>query len=173
MESIKRHYPGAVQMDTLRINYYYDTPDEALQKDNIILCVRQKEQQLVGEMKWHHVCSDDADGALMRTEYPFFCEQLPQKIIPYEGKGAVLQGTLVTRRSSFLIIPGIKMNFDSNYYLGICDYEIEIEFDRDKDGAAADLAKRFGLTISGRESKSTRFFEAKKMLNLCMQIGVR
>lgn len=49
MESIKRHYPGAVQMDTLRINYYYDTPDEALQKDNIILCVRQKEQQLVGE----------------------------------------------------------------------------------------------------------------------------
>lgn len=172
IESIRRCYPGAVQTDSLYVHYYYDTPDGALHKENVTMQIRQKEEKLTGKITWNQNGGHDELDGFIGSEYPFICERLPQKIF-YEGKEAILQGTLITKRSSFLIVPGVRMHFDRVFYLGICDYEVIIQFGQDKAWMAADLVKRFGLSNANGERKSTRFYGAKKMLDLCMQIGIR
>ena len=139
-------------MQILQVNYYYDDENNTLNNHNITLRVRQADGVLTLQRKIHcaekelFVISDENESVL---------RSLPKMI---RGK-YTLKGSLITQRLRFTL-DSLCVDFDANYYLGVCDYEIELEFDE----SAAEQAQRY-ISLLGaggalhKRGKSLRFFE--------------
>ena len=105
----------------LQTNYYYDTRDEVMRKRNTTVRVRQKNNKLIGMVKRHL----DRDNC--STEEHFQVDTLP-RVIMWDGMPLWLKGSLQTERKIFKVCDGIILILDMNQYLGIVDYELEIEY---------------------------------------------
>ncbi len=156
-------YPESCKRDVLQINYYYDTADLQLLRDNTTLRVRQIGGQLRMQAKLH---TRQVDGCSISEEKESPLETLPSVLsCPEKGTLCYLQGSLVTRRVRYVPIPGIKAEFDENFYLGHYDCELELEFLEERREQVAGLIRRLGLcspdTVLG---KASRFYRAKKDL---------
>lgn len=155
--------------EKLQINYYYDTADFILYNTGETLRIRQIKDVLKLEYKY----GKEIKGNLrICSEYTEVTESVPESIkitgskLPAHGKtGGSADiyyniGSLVTRRNDFAI-GGAKFSLDANYYLGILDYELEIEFEGNTnlpDGTAKILAP---LSFSAA-GKYTRFIDRLK-----------
>lgn len=139
----------------IQINYYYDTDDLKLLKQNVTLRARQTEYGLKLEEKSH-----SGSDLTVSIENEYTMEQLSEKI-DHHGCECKLKGVLVTERTEFILDEGLKIDFDKNYYLGICDCEIEIEFSENKKEQAKMLCKDLGLMNANTNSKYSRFFNYK------------
>ena len=113
----------------IQINYYYDTPEFELYKKNETLRIRQKENGLQLQYKYG------------KEYHPKFrkCNEIsiPIKNLPFSlnieklNTIYMLKGSLVTERTNFYLENAI-ISLDCNYYLGIVDYELEIEIKGDE-----------------------------------------
>lgn len=145
----------------MHVNYYYDTPNCYFRNRHITCRVRQKEHELVGELK-RHAMRGNAEKNLEET---FSIKELPLSF-EAENQKVFLQGNLVTERTEISICKGIELMLDKNTYLGLTDYEIEIEFCEDKENMAEGimlfLEKWTGFKRSEAiaKSKMNRFFSA-------------
>lgn len=163
----------------LQLNYYYDTRQLAFYKKSITLRVRQTEHELLLQTKKHLPSQAGAEflkkwkegAAAIQTsiEYEKRIKKLPRCLL-LKGKTLLdLKGCMTTLRQSFFIEEGCRVDLDTNYYLGICDYEMELEFDQQSScaTAAADtvisrLTSCAGELKQSPNNKSNRFFTVMK-----------
>lgn len=152
----KKNYP--LKNDIVQINYYYDTRVYKYNKNNETVRIRQIGEDLSLQYKKH---INKADNLYESEEIHRKLDSLPLKfILPYTKDIVALKGSLVTERKVYSPDNGIYLVFDYNYYLGFCDYEIEIEFEKHKKIQAEELIDK--LYIKGTKTvknKSCRFFE--------------
>lgn len=127
----------------LQVNYYYDTDSFDLYQKGETLRVRQKDEQLKLEYKFNKSIQNN-----IRTceEYESALEALPLTIEndALNLQGCRLLGTLITERYDFKINNTV-LSLDKNYYLGVTDYEIEME---SEDGfTGVDFMQTFGISF--------------------------
>ena len=138
-----------------QVNFYYDTSDNSLRSQNVTLRIRQKDQTLTGTKKTHHA------GTPHSTEEHFPVSFLP-KCFCMDGKQVLLKGALRTKRMEIPLTRDATLFLDENSYLGITDYELEIEYTAQEAGAKL-LWQLLQHTVGERTdgeavSKSERFF---------------
>lgn len=134
----------------LQINYYYDDDRLSLRAQDVTLRVRQSVDGLSLQWKRH----------LRRQTHLVESEEREQPMdrLPLAVGAYALKGSLATMRERYPF-PGYHIDFDTSYYLGVCDYEVEIELD---DGACtappAAFAALAAQAQTGRGGKGSRFF---------------
>ena len=157
----------------VQINYYYDTDEYDLHREDITLRVRQTEGRLLCQCKYES--GNSADGANIRTELEQEIRSLPRKIDPGDVfdhrrvrdlPKTRLLGCLVTERRVYAVEPGGDVTLDRSHYLGHTDWELEIEYEESQ----AEQARRwYGQLCPGPgrvEGKRVRFIEAHHLMNL-------
>ena len=141
----------------LQVNYYYDTDENALNKLRTTVRVRQQHSDIKLQIKRHR---RNNDGLATSDEYTGQIETLPSTLkIPDVYNVLILKGVLITERTMFSFGENSTICFDSNMYLGICDYEIEVEVDDADINLARMFIEDLGLNSESFLSKSERFFE--------------
>lgn len=153
----------------LQTNYYFDTEDFSMCKKGITCRIRAKNQKYQAVIKEHH-------GADCSTE-KILSENTEFAPCVFSPLGLRFQGKLMTKRFVLYKDKNCKMVLDCNEYLGITDYELEVEYQSGCENNAiqlldeiSDIFIAYGLLDSrssfidrvGRsKSKSERFFERK------------
>ena len=140
-----------------QINYYYDTYDQKMRKNNITARIREKNGKLTGVIKEHSV------GTTHSKETSFRVDGV-SNVISYNGENLYLYGELYTKRMEINFCGSITLMLDYNKYLDTEDYELEIEyvpeFKEKANGIILELQSILGYkkvpTLS--KSKSERFF---------------
>ena len=98
-------------------------------------------------------------GLSTSDEYSGKIDILPSVMkIPDIPDKVILKGALVTERQVFSFGKNSNICFDENMYLGICDYEVEIEVDERDTEEALFVINYLGLAQKPIKSKSERFF---------------
>lgn len=141
----------------IQINYYYDTDDNMLNKNDVTVRVRQEQDKLKCQIKKH---TNTSMALFFSDEYCGCLERLP-KVLRVEGihEELLLKGSLVTERREINFGVCGKLCFDISMYLGMIDYEIEVEYtERDKQSGEA-IAAIIGLNTKASAMKSHRFFK--------------
>ena len=116
----------------LQINYYFDTPEFINNSMGNTLRIRQTGTDLKLQYKYdkqysgkEKICKE------FEKKIDSFLTSIQSDILPKEAFGTIHTfgyiGNLVTDRMDY-IIGGAIVSLDTNYYLGVCDHEIEIEF---------------------------------------------
>lgn len=140
----------------LRVNYYYDTEDNALNGSKTTVRVRQNHNKMKLQIKKHRT----ENGVLsISDEYSGSVNELPFTMrIPDVQDTVTLKGSLITEREIYTFGENSIICFDINMYLGICDYEIEIEISEADKQEALSVIEFLGLLQMPIMSKSERFF---------------
>lgn len=154
LSKCKEEYPFIKHK--LQANYYYDTDENALNKSRTTVRIRQQHSDMKLQIKRHR---KNKDGLATSDEYSGQIDTLPSTLkIPDVYDILILKGVLITERTMFSFGKNSTICFDSNMYLGICDYEIEIEVDDGDINLARMAIEDLGLTSKLFLSKSERFF---------------
>lgn len=142
--------------EKLQLNYYYDTKDNALNRARTTVRIRQQNENLKLQIKKHN-----NDGNLTKSdEYSINVEALPYYLrIPNINDSLFLKGVLITERKGFSFLRNSIIYFDINTYLGMIDYEIEIEIDEEDKNEVLRVIKHLKLEHATIKSKSERLFE--------------
>ena len=115
-----------------QINSYYISPDNLLKKQGITLRIRTIDNTHILQVKKH----TGKNGALQISEESEFeidaipIELTDDDVYKYTGikTTASLIGDLTTTRYSCFYTPEVEICLDKSTYLGLTDYEIEIEY---------------------------------------------
>lgn len=147
----------------LQANYYYDTKDNALNKAKTTIRIRQQYSDMELQIKKHR---GKKNGLATSDEYIGKIETLPVVLkIPDVHDSLNLKGVLITERRSYSFGENSIICFDGNTYLGVCDYEVEIEVDECDMDSAFEMIEDLGLNSKTNVSKSERFFERLEAMN--------
>ncbi len=154
-----------------QVNYYFDTDDFSMNKKGITCRIRLKDGTYTPTIKKHNnkliYCSLESN--LEKKQ------RLDTEAFTFLG--ASLQGDLITERTILYKDSCFEIVIDRNSYLGVTDYELEVEYveeyhnwiDRlvkatlvrlypDKIELIMSILSRLGVDT---KSKSARFFEQK------------
>lgn len=152
----------------LQVNHYYDSADFVLYELGNTLRIRQKEDSLKLQYKY-----DKKYIGIQKIskEYEVAIERLPKQIcnniLPdYSGNKVhqyVYRGNLITDRWNFIHNKDV-VSLDKNYYFGVYDCELEIEYG---DYEFADfILRKLNLNKEdlNKNGKYSRFVEAYKRM---------
>lgn len=114
------HFNGGISSSE-RINYYFDTDDLAMNKNNITCRVRLKNGKYKATMKFHFADSDKS----IEKQMPIY-NGLEKNA--FTEIGLKPKGSLATIRTILEKTEGYELVIDENKYLGHTDYELEIEY---------------------------------------------
>ena len=137
-------------------NYYYDTRDEAMRKNNVTVRVREKNRRLTGTIKQH------LETGHCSLEKHFHVDTIPQVII-LDSMPVFLKGSLKTDRKVAQVGEGITLTLDQNHNLDTVDYELEHEYTLPFYKQAQGVLMLINSLLQNQEkrevvSKSERFF---------------
>lgn len=149
-----------------QINYYYDTEELSMNRQNITCRIRLKDGKYQGMIKRHSSNSDQSTETQIDVS-----KGLYDNI--FVDMGLKLQGKLTTERCTILNDTACDAVLDKNDYLGYTDYELEIEYAPGYESYAvstlktiADMLIHHNSSINdivqrtcNVKSKSKRFFE--------------
>lgn len=140
----------------LQVNYYYDTEDNALNRFKTTVRIRQNHNKLKLQIKKHRT----ENGTIATSdEYSSNVNELSFTMRISDMQDIVtLKGSLITEREIYTFGENSIICFDRNMYLGICDYEIEIEISEADKQEALSVIEFLGLLQMPIMSKSERFF---------------
>lgn len=147
----------------LQVNYYYDTEDNLLNKNDVTVRVRQGRDKLKWQIKKH---SGKCGALFSSDEYSGSVEELP-RFLTVDGvnEELLLKGSLVTERRVINFGVSGKLCFDISMYLGVIDYEIEIEYlEQDKPMGDA-IAAVIDSNMASTTTKSDRFIKRWEEIN--------
>lgn len=105
----------------VQTNYYYDTDDFIMNKTGTTCRVREKNGKYKATVKKHSFgteCSEEKSFEVSKEVY----------LNVFKDIGLGLQGILVTDRTVLHQDKYCQMVADCNTYLGVTDYELEIEY---------------------------------------------
>ena len=138
--------------EVFQINYYYDDKTFTLYNNGDTLRIRQTGDDLVFQSK---VFLEMHNGIRFSAESHQSIDRLPRSII-FNGCLYVYLGNLVTFRKTFNL-KGVSVSFDKSQYLGVSDYEIEVETNDDATSTIPDAIYEMLLTKDNTISKYARF----------------
>ena len=104
-----------------QVNYYFDTDDFAMNRQDTTCRIRLKDGQYKATMKRHAAGTDQSTEAEMEI-YAGLDNNA------FTDMGLKLWGALTTHRCVLLKNPHLEVVLDKNEYLGYTDYELEIEY---------------------------------------------
>ena len=154
-----------------QVNYYFDTDDLSMNKQNITCRIRLKDGKYRGTVKRHTSNSDYSTEVEVDVHNGVYDNT-------FTDMGLKLQGELITERCVILRNHVCEVVLDKNEYLGHTDYELEVEYLSEHEKGALAVLKTIAhtlvhnfstLTLEGitmccqnTRSKSKRFFERMK-----------
>lgn len=153
-----------------QVNYYFDTDDLSMNRQNTTCRIRLKDGKYKATMKHHWQGSDHST----ETEMEIY-DGLDSNA--FTDMGLKLQGSLSTDRCIILKVFNCEVALDKNMYLGHEDYELEIEYAPKHEQDATSILRIFKDMLLKRkcfladqesfseqssvQNKSNRFFERK------------
>lgn len=138
----------------IQINYYYDTTSFDMLKRNETVRIRLKDNGLNLEHKLHKAY---INGTRVCEEKSKPIKELPKSVIIQQYE-MFLIGCMTTLRTNFKI-NNYLVSLDKNYYLGIIDYEIELEFDGCLIDDISNVFDSLGIQPANSKGKYSRFIE--------------
>ncbi len=152
-------------------NYYYDTHEQKLRKNNITARIREKSGKFTGEFKNHSA------GTTHSRETRFRVDGV-SSVIWYKEDPIYLHGKLYTKRTEINICDEVTLTLDHNKYLDAEDYELELEYEMPcKESAIAIILSL--QSVLGRiellepsKPKSERFFRRLSNQNILKHEGM-
>ena len=151
-----------------QVNFYFDTKNFALNQQNITCRIRLKDGKYHATMKCHTSSEKSLElGMKIRDGL---------KDNSFLDMGLNCQGSLITQRSILMKDANYEVVLDYNKYLGVTDYELEIEYLPDYEEKACRVFNDILMILHNvtndsikenklnTKSKSQRFFERKMML---------
>lgn len=148
-----------------QVNHYYLDREGQLRAEKVNLRVRQignrywlQVKTLVKNVKGgpsvHQETETDIDGAP-----DFFDSRTVKALTGVKTQGARRVGALTTLRHTLSVEPEIELCLDKSDYLGVTDYELEIEYTGDRLEAVLALVEQLGLTAGEKpQGKLSRFY---------------
>lgn len=168
MEHLGNESPLIQKPVTTQINYYFDTDDFSMNRQNTTCRIRLKDGKYKAIMKRHSTGEDRST----ETEMEIY-DGLESNA--FTKMGLKLQGELITKRCIVFKDANCEAVLDKNEYLGHTDYELEIEYASGHEKDAQAILKIFRDMLTQRKcflihkegiadppkvpSKSNRFFE--------------
>ena len=163
-----------------QINYYFDTDDFSMNRQNTTCRIRLKDGKYKAIMKKH---STDGEQST-ETEMEIY-NGLESNA--FTNMGLKLQGELITKRCVVFKDANCEAVLDKNEYLGQTDYELEIEYISEHEKDAQAILKIFRDMLTRRKcfliykegiadppkvpSKSNRFFERMNTTKAVPQVS--
>ena len=151
-----------------QVNYYFDTDDFAMSRQDTTCRIRLKDGQYQATMKRHAAGTDQSTEAEMEI-YAGLDHNA------FTDMGLKLWGALTTHRCVLLKNPHLEVVLDKNEYLGYTDYELEIEYLPEYEKEARAVLKEVEKALQRKRSpiynigifsaglnKSKRFFKRMK-----------
>lgn len=154
-------------------NFYFDSDDFKMNSQNITCRIRQKENKYLATIKKHDI--NDRSIEESKEVQNEFDDSL------FDGMNIKIQGILTTERLHMYSDDCCEIVIDKNVFLNTTDYELEIEYAPGNEARVKfllrNIAKAIQYKVAGinveelcdrwknTKSKSSRFFERKKLLN--------
>lgn len=151
-----------------QVNYYFDTDDFAMSRQDTTCRIRLKDGQYQATMKQHTAGTDQSTESEMEI-YAGLDHNA------FTDMGLKLWGALTTHRCVLLKNPHLEVVLDRNEYLGYTDYELEIEYLPEYEKEARAVLKEVEKALQRKRSpiynigifsaglnKSKRFFKRMK-----------
>ena len=168
MEHLGYESPLIQKPITTQVNYYFDTDDFSMNRQNTTCRIRLKDGKYKATIKKHASGGDQSTETEMEIRNGLESNA-------FTDMGLKLQGELVTKRCVVLKDAHCEAVLDKNEYLGQTDYELEIEYTAEHEKDAQTILKIFKDMLTRRKcflaykeslkeapdvpSKSSRFFE--------------
>lgn len=168
MEHLGYESPLIQKPIVTQINYYFDTDDLSMNRQNTTCRIRLKDGKYKATMKKH----SSGDDQSTETEMEIYNGLQSNE---FTDMGLKLQGELITHRCVVIRDANYEAILDKNEYLGHTDYELEIEYTPEHEKDAQAILKIFRDMLTRRKcflgykesvkeapdvpSKSSRFFE--------------
>ena len=181
MEHLGYESPLIQKPITTQVNYYFDTDDFSMNRQNTTCRIRLKDGKYKAIMKKH---SSDSDQSI-ETEMDIY-DGLEDNA--FTDMGLKLQGELITKRCIVFKDTNCEAVLDKNEYLGHTDYEFEIEYTSEHENNAQAIMKMFRDILTRRKcflvykeilakthdvpSKSSRFFDRMSSTKTILQAPV-
>ncbi len=159
----------------IQTNYYFDTDDFDMNKKGVTCRVRSENGKFKSTIKSHVGVNSDCS---IEKDTAFKDEFDPSA---FGNMGLHMQGALITERMILYKNDCCEMVLDRNIYLGMSDFELEVEYTENNEDMALQLINVVakGLVdadlISSKEEllmrigkskcKSQRFFDQKQKTN--------
>lgn len=109
--------------ECVQINHYYDTEDFHWCSQGITCRIREKDGIFQSTVKQHYV--KDHDGSVESS----WAATVGWDDAEFRNMGLIYQGCLETTRKTCEVTPYLKIMLDKNRYLGVLDYELEMEYE--------------------------------------------
>lgn len=119
-----------------QINYYFDTDDFSMNRQNKTCRIRLKDGKYKVTVKKHSLGTDHST----ETEMEMYT-QLDSNV--FTNMGLKLQGKLITHRCVVMKEANWEVVLDKNEYLGQTDYELEIEYKSEYQEVAQSILNNF------------------------------
>ena len=168
MEHLGYESPLIQKPVTTQVNYYFDTDDFSMNRQNTTCRIRLKDGKYKATMKKHASGGDQSTETEMEIRNGLESNA-------FTDMGLKLQGELVTKRCVVLKDANCEAVLDKNEYLGHKDFELEIEYAPEHENDAQAILKILRDMLTRRKcflaykeslneapdvpSKSSRFFE--------------
>jgi len=136
-EFIRSHFMRKCE-ETHQINHYFDTDDFQMNEIGITCRIREVNGHCTATIKSH---SSFIPGESLEKSKEA-CDRWDKSL--FENLKVSFKGSLATKRLSKTISEGLTLFLDESLYLGIRDYELEIEYSKGK----YDKARRELLSIA-------------------------
>lgn len=166
--ALMERFSSAQKQIVTQINYYFDTDDFAMNRQDTTCRIRLKDGQYQATMKRHAAGTDQST----ETEMEIYAG-LDHNA--FTDMGLKLWGALTTHRCVLLKNPHLEVVLDKNEYLGYTDYELEIEYLPEYEKEARAVLKEVEKALQRKRSpiynigifsaglnKSKRFFKRMK-----------
>lgn len=166
--ALMERFSSAQKQIVTQVNYYFDTDDFAMNRQDSTCRIRLKDGQYKATMKQHTAGTDQST----ETEMEIYAG-LDHNA--FTDMGLKLWGALTTHRCVLLKNPHLEVVLDRNEYLGYTDYELEIEYLPEYEKEARAVLKEVEKALQRKRSpiynigifsaglnKSKRFFKRMK-----------
>lgn len=148
-----------------QINYYYDTSNYSFYHQGLTFRIRDLLNRKVLQVKYPNISGTDFSS---RIEKEFTIDEIPLEITKYDtckyisdmviNNDIKLLGSLKTYRWLKRLENNILLYLDKNIYLGILDYEVELEFDYYSTDITY-ILNNLGIQPENTKGKYSRFIE--------------
>ncbi len=154
----------------MQTNYYYDSDDLKMNTQGITCRIREKNGKYEATIKAHNQTNKECSIEKTKETLNEYDDTL------FAGLHLKLQGSLITERVVLYSDSKCELVLDKNVYLGMTDYEMEVEYSPEYENETINLIYRYMLLLYPTKvcifilfhrvskSKSERFFERKQQL---------
>ena len=131
------HLIGKTKTNYRQVNYYFDSNDFKMNSQGITCRIREKDGKYKATIKAHKQTNRECSIEKTREVLNQYDDSL------FSGMHLELQGKLTTERTILFSDGRCEVVLDKNTYLGITDYEMEVEYLPEYENCAMNLIYQY------------------------------